>query len=110
MPVDIRIRFGRAIHGIRAEQGINQEEATDDPGCIECTTAELKVESETYPFTITRDFPGPQVPLPKLFERNLSESLDRTWSSKKISPPTKWSCGKLNLLRLRLVQGESGSA
>jgi transcriptional regulator with XRE-family HTH domain len=29
MPLDIRIRFGRAIRRIRAEQGINQEEAAD---------------------------------------------------------------------------------
>ena len=27
MPLDIRIRFGRAIRRIRDEQGINQEEA-----------------------------------------------------------------------------------
>lgn len=29
MPVDIRIRFGRAIRRIREEQGINQEEAAE---------------------------------------------------------------------------------
>lgn len=29
MPVDVRIRFGRAIRRIREEQGINQEEAAD---------------------------------------------------------------------------------
>ncbi len=29
MPVDIRIRFGRAIRRIIEEQGINQEEAAD---------------------------------------------------------------------------------
>jgi hypothetical protein len=29
MPLDIRIRFGRAIRRIRAEQKINQEEAAD---------------------------------------------------------------------------------
>ena len=32
MPVDIRIRFGRAIRRIREEQGINQEEAADRSG------------------------------------------------------------------------------
>ena len=32
MPVDIRIRFGRAIRRIRAEQGINQEEAAERCG------------------------------------------------------------------------------
>ena len=32
MPVDIRIRFGRAIRRIREEQGINQEEAADRCG------------------------------------------------------------------------------
>ena len=32
MPLDIRIRFGRAIRRIREEQGINQEEAADRCG------------------------------------------------------------------------------
>lgn len=32
MPVDIRIRFGRAIRRIREEQGINQEEAGERCG------------------------------------------------------------------------------
>jgi transcriptional regulator with XRE-family HTH domain len=32
MPVDIRIRFGRAIRRIREEQKINQEEAAERCG------------------------------------------------------------------------------
>ena len=32
MPLDIRIRFGRAIRSIGAEQQINQEEAADRCG------------------------------------------------------------------------------
>jgi len=32
MPVDIRIRLGRAVRRIREEQGINQEEAADRCG------------------------------------------------------------------------------
>jgi transcriptional regulator with XRE-family HTH domain len=32
MPLDIRIRFGRAIRRLRAEQGINQEEAAERCG------------------------------------------------------------------------------
>ncbi len=32
MPVDIRLRFGRAIRRIREEQGINQEEAAERCG------------------------------------------------------------------------------
>ena len=32
MPLDIRIRFGRAIRRIREELGINQEEAADRCG------------------------------------------------------------------------------
>jgi len=32
MPIDIRIRFGRAIRRIREEQQINQEEAADRCG------------------------------------------------------------------------------
>jgi transcriptional regulator with XRE-family HTH domain len=32
MPLDIRIRFGRAIRRFREEQGINQEEAAERCG------------------------------------------------------------------------------
>lgn len=32
MPVDIRVRFGRAIRRIREAQGINQEEAAERCG------------------------------------------------------------------------------
>jgi transcriptional regulator with XRE-family HTH domain len=32
MPLDIRIRFGRAIRRVREEQGINQEEAAERCG------------------------------------------------------------------------------
>jgi len=32
MPLDVRIRFGRAIRRIRQEQAINQEEAADRCG------------------------------------------------------------------------------
>ena len=32
MPIDIRIRFGRAIRRLREEQEINQEEAADRCG------------------------------------------------------------------------------
>jgi transcriptional regulator with XRE-family HTH domain len=32
MPLDVRIRFGRAIRRIREEQGINQEEAAERCG------------------------------------------------------------------------------
>jgi len=32
MPLDIRVRFGRAIRRIRQEQGINQEEAAERCG------------------------------------------------------------------------------
>ena len=32
MPVDIRIRFGRAVRRLRKEQEINQEEAADRCG------------------------------------------------------------------------------
>jgi transcriptional regulator with XRE-family HTH domain len=32
MPLNIRIRFGRAVRRIREEQGINQEEAADRCG------------------------------------------------------------------------------
>ena len=32
MPLDIRIRFGRAIRRVREEKGINQEEAAERCG------------------------------------------------------------------------------
>jgi transcriptional regulator with XRE-family HTH domain len=32
MPLDIRVRFGRAVRRIREEQGINQEEAAERCG------------------------------------------------------------------------------
>ena len=32
MPLDIRVRFGRAIRRVREEQGINQEEAAERCG------------------------------------------------------------------------------
>jgi transcriptional regulator with XRE-family HTH domain len=32
MPLDIRVRFGRALRRIREEQGINQEEAAERCG------------------------------------------------------------------------------
>jgi transcriptional regulator with XRE-family HTH domain len=32
MPVDIRIRFGRAVRRVREEEGINQEEAAERCG------------------------------------------------------------------------------
>ena len=49
MPLDIRIRFGRAVRRIRAEQKINQEEAArSGAACIARTTAGSSVASGMF--------------------------------------------------------------
>lgn len=52
MPLDIRIRFGRAIRRIREEQKINQEEAAERCGLsISFTAARLTPVSPFAPDT-----------------------------------------------------------
>ena len=50
MPLDIRIRFGRAIRRVREQQKINQEEAAERCGLTGRTTAVLNEESEMCPW------------------------------------------------------------
>jgi transcriptional regulator with XRE-family HTH domain len=66
MPLDIRIRFGRAIRRIREEQGINQEEAAERCGCTGRTTAGVRNVSLV---NIEKVGKGLRTSLSKLFEK-----------------------------------------
>ena len=70
MPLDIRIRFGRAIRRIRAEQGINQEEAADRCGLHRTyySGVERGIRNVSL-VNIERISRGLRTSLPKLFER-----------------------------------------
>jgi transcriptional regulator with XRE-family HTH domain len=70
MPLDIRIRFGRAIRRVRAEQGINQEEAADRCGLhwTYYSGVERGVRNVSL-LNIERIGKGLRMSLPKLFER-----------------------------------------
>jgi transcriptional regulator with XRE-family HTH domain len=70
MPLDIRIRFGRAIRRIREEQGINQEEAAER--CSLHRTYYSGVERGVRNISlvnIERIAKGLKTNLPGLFER-----------------------------------------
>ena len=70
MPLDIRIRFGRAIRRIREEQGINQEEAAER--CNLHRTYYSGVERGVRNISlvnIERVAKGLKTTLPGLFER-----------------------------------------
>jgi len=54
MPLDIRIRFGRAIRRIREVQGINQEEAAERCGLHERTTAESSGAFATFHWSMLK--------------------------------------------------------
>ena len=70
MPVDIRIRFGRAIRRIREEQGINQEEAAERCGLHRTyySGIERGVRNVSV-VNIERIARGLRTSLPGLFER-----------------------------------------
>jgi transcriptional regulator with XRE-family HTH domain len=70
MPLDIRIRFGRAIRRIRAEQGINQEEAADRCGLHRTyySGVERGVRNVSL-VNIEKIAKGMRTSLPKLFEK-----------------------------------------
>ena len=70
MPVDIRIRFGRAIRRIREEQGINQEEAAERCGLHRTyySGIERGVRNVSV-VNIERIAKGLKTSLPGLFER-----------------------------------------
>jgi transcriptional regulator with XRE-family HTH domain len=70
MPIDIRIRFGRAIRRIREEQGINQEEAAERCGLHRTyySGIERGVRNVSV-VNIERIAKGLKTSLPGLFER-----------------------------------------
>lgn len=70
MPVDIRIRFGRAIRRIREEQEINQEEAAERCGLHRTyySGVERGIRNVSI-VNVERIAKGLKTPLPSLFER-----------------------------------------
>ncbi|MGE5052779.1 MAG: helix-turn-helix domain-containing protein [Acidobacteriota bacterium] len=70
MPLDIRIRFGRAIRRVREEQQINQEEAAERCGLHRTyySGVERGVRNVSL-VNIERISKGLRVSLPKLFSR-----------------------------------------
>jgi transcriptional regulator with XRE-family HTH domain len=70
MPVDIRIRFGRAIRRIREEQEINQEEAAERCGLHRTYYSGLERGVRNVSLVnIERVSRGLKTPLPELFSR-----------------------------------------
>lgn len=70
MPLDIRIRFGRAIRRIREEQGINQEEAAERCGLHRTyySGVERGVRNLSL-VNVEKISKGLKTPLPELFRR-----------------------------------------
>jgi transcriptional regulator with XRE-family HTH domain len=70
VPVDIRIRFGRAIRRIREEQEINQEEAAERCGLHRTYYSGLERGVRNVSLlNIERVAKGLKTPLPDLFGR-----------------------------------------
>ncbi len=70
MPLDIRIRFGRAIRRVREEQGINQEEAAERCGLHRTyySGVERGIRNVSL-VNIERISKGLKISLPNLFSR-----------------------------------------
>jgi len=70
MPLDIRIRFGRAIRGVREEQQINQEEAAERCGLHRTDNSGIERGIRNVSLVnIERIAKGLRVSLPQLFSR-----------------------------------------
>ncbi len=70
MPLDIRIRFGRAIRRIREEQRINQEEAAERCGLHRTYYSGIERGIRNVSLVnVERIAKGLKTGLPKLFER-----------------------------------------
>ena len=70
MPLDIRIRFGRAIRRIREEQEINQEEAAERCGLHRTYYSGIERGVRNISLmNIERVAKGLRISLQKLFER-----------------------------------------
>ena len=70
MPLDIRIRFGRAIRRIREEQKINQEEAAERCGLHRTYYSGIERGVRNVSLVnVEKVAKGLRTSLPKLFER-----------------------------------------
>ena len=70
MPLDIRIRFGRAIRRIREEHGITQEEAAEKCGLHRTYYSGIERGARNVSLVnIEKVGKGLKTPLPQLFER-----------------------------------------
>jgi transcriptional regulator with XRE-family HTH domain len=70
MPLNIRIRFGRAIRRIREEQGINQEEAAERCGLHRTYYSGIERGVRNVSLVnIERIGRGLKTSLPRIFER-----------------------------------------
>jgi transcriptional regulator with XRE-family HTH domain len=70
MPLDIRIRFGRAIRRFREEQKITQEEAADRCGLHRTYYSGIERGVRNVSLVnIERVSKGLKTPLPRLFEK-----------------------------------------
>jgi transcriptional regulator with XRE-family HTH domain len=70
MPVNIRIRFGRAIRRIREEQGINQEEAAERCGLHRTYYSGIERGVRNVSLVnIEKVAKGLKIPLPDIFSR-----------------------------------------
>lgn len=70
MPLDIRIRFGRAIRRIRQEQEINQEEAAERCGLHRTYYSGIERGVRNVSLVnIEKIGKGLRTSLPKIFER-----------------------------------------
>jgi len=70
MPLDIRIRFGRAIRRIREEQGVNQEEAAERCGLHRTYYSGIERGVRNVSLVnIERVAKGLKTSLPELFSR-----------------------------------------
>ncbi len=70
MPLDIRIRFGRAIRRIREELGINQEEAAERCGLHRTYYSGIERGVRNVSLVnVEKVAKGLKTSLPKLFEK-----------------------------------------
>jgi transcriptional regulator with XRE-family HTH domain len=70
MPLDIRVRFGRAIRRLREEQEINQEEAAERCGLHRTYYSGIERGVRNVSLVnIEKVAKGLRTSLPKLFER-----------------------------------------
>jgi transcriptional regulator with XRE-family HTH domain len=70
MPLDIRIRFGRALRRIREEQAITQEEAAYRCGLHRTYYSGIERGTRNVSLlNVEKISKGLRIPLPKIFDR-----------------------------------------